>query len=52
MSNDGTWQDCDEKIELSLDRDARNRFRFRTINLFGVVGPEHQVEIAYQPHEG
>jgi len=46
--DNGIWRDCDEKVELSLNRRARNRFRFRTINLFGVAGPEHQVEIAYQ----
>ncbi len=47
--DNGIWLGCDEKVELSLDRRARNRFRFRTINLFGVAGPEHHVEIAYQP---
>jgi hypothetical protein len=46
--DNGIWRDCDEKIELSLNRWARNRFRFRTINLFGVAGPEHHVEIVYQ----
>jgi hypothetical protein len=25
---------------------------FRAINLFGVAGPEHHVEIAYHPHSG
>lgn len=43
--DNGTWRDCDEQIELSLDRHIRNRFRFRTINLFGVAGPEHNIEI-------
>jgi hypothetical protein len=52
MDSDGTWRDCDEKVEFSLDRRSRNLFRFRTINLFGVAGPEHHVEIAYQPHKG
>jgi hypothetical protein len=51
MSDDSTWQDCDEKLELSLGRRSSNRFRFRTINLFGVVGPEHHVKIAYQSHK-
>ena len=46
--DNGIWQDCDEKVELSLNRRGRNRFRFRTINLFGVAGPEHNVEIVYQ----
>jgi hypothetical protein len=49
--DNGIWRDCDEKVELSLDRDASNLFRFRTINLFGVAGPEHHVEIAYQSHK-
>ncbi len=49
--DNGIWRDCDEKVELSLNRRARNRFRFRTINLFGVAGPEHHVEISYQPHK-
>jgi hypothetical protein len=48
MVDKESWQDCDEKVELSLDRRAHKRFRFRTINLFGVAGPEHHVEIAYQ----
>ncbi len=51
MGDEGTWQDCNEMVELSLDRRTRNRFRFRTINLFGVAGPEHHVEIAYQAHK-
>jgi hypothetical protein len=42
---DGIWSDCDEQVELSLDRRDVNRFVFRTINLFGVAGPEHRVEI-------
>ena len=46
--DDGIWSDCGEECELSLDADRRNRFTFRTINLFGVAGPEHRVEIAYR----
>ena len=49
--DDGTWKDCREEVELSLDNRARKRFAFRTINLFGVTGPEHYVEIAYRPHK-
>ncbi|UCD52483.1 MAG: hypothetical protein JSW27_07565, partial [Phycisphaerales bacterium] len=49
MDEDGTWQDCGEEVELPLDSRARMRFVFRTINLFGVTGPEHFVEIAYEP---
>ena len=41
----GTWRDCDEQVELSLKTGGGNRFKFRTINLFGVTGTEHRVEI-------
>jgi Transglutaminase-like superfamily len=51
MRDDGSWHDCDEHLELSLDKRVRNRFVLRTINLFGVTGPEHHVEIAYEPHK-
>lgn len=46
-SKDGIWRDCDEKIELLLQKQGRNRFSSRTINLFGVTGPEHHIEMAY-----
>jgi len=46
--DDGTWRDCVEEVELPLDQHTRMRLAFRTINLFGVAGPEHRVEIAYQ----
>ena len=49
LDDGGTWRDCDEEVEIPLDNHARRRFAFRAINLFGVVGPEHHVEIAYQP---
>jgi hypothetical protein len=52
MDENGTWQDCGEEVELPLDSRARMRFAFRTINLFGVIGPEHHVEIACRPHNG
>jgi len=45
MDEDRTWRDCDEQVELSLKTGGTNRFKFRTINLFGVTGPEHRVEI-------
>jgi hypothetical protein len=51
MDDGGTWRDCDEEVELSLDNRARMRFAFRTINLFGVAGPEHYVEVARQPQK-
>ncbi|MFH1718021.1 MAG: transglutaminase-like domain-containing protein, partial [Planctomycetota bacterium] len=47
--DDGTWRDCAEEVGLPLDARTRNSFVFRTINLFGVAGPEHRVEIAYNP---
>ena len=47
-SDDGTWRDCGEDAELPLDSRVRKRFTFRMINLFGVAGPEHHVEIAYR----
>ncbi len=45
--DDGPWDDCGEEMELPLVKNARNRFTFRTMNLFGVTGPEHRVEITY-----
>lgn len=45
MDEDGTWQDCGEQVEFTLDMHAPVRFTFRTINLFGVTGPEHHIEI-------
>jgi hypothetical protein len=43
-----SWgRDCGEEVELPLAKKGRNRFTFRTINLFGVAGPEHRVEIVY-----
>jgi len=49
--DDGRWKDCSEQVEISLDNRVRKRFAFRTINLFGVAGPEHYVEIAYRPEQ-
>ena len=49
--DDGKWKDCEEEVDLSLRSRARRRFSFRTTNLFGVAGPEHHVEIAYQPQK-
>ena len=49
VDNDGTWRDCGEDVEISLDRRARTRMAFRTINLFGVAGPAHRVEVVFQP---
>ena len=46
-SGDGEWVDCDERVKPTLERKL-NRFRFRTLNLFGVAGPEHGVEIEWQ----
>jgi hypothetical protein len=49
MDQDGTWQDCGEEVEFTLDVHARMRFTFRTMNLFGVTGPEHRIEITNEP---
>ena len=46
-AGDGTWNDCGEDVQRSLTEKGANRFAFRTMNLFGVTGPEHHVEIAY-----
>jgi hypothetical protein len=43
------WADSDEQIELPIAGSGLNRFTFRTINLFGVTGPEHRVEIVHSP---
>ena len=51
-SDDGSWNDCGEEVEVLLKRNARNQFTFRTINLFGVTGPEHRAEIVYTDSEG
>ena len=50
--DDGTWNGCGEDVELPLLKNARNHFTFRTINLFGVTGPEHRVEIVYTDRRG
>lgn len=44
---DQPWVDCDESVELPLKKEL-NRLTFRTINLFGVTGPEHSLEIAWK----
>jgi hypothetical protein len=45
--DDGIWRDCDEEVVIPLDSRVHKRFVFRTINLFGVAGPDHRVEIAW-----
>jgi hypothetical protein len=45
MDKDSKWSDCHEHVELPLDNRDVNRFAFRPINLFGVTGPEHRLEI-------
>ncbi len=45
LKHDGVWHDCDESVELNLNKDV-NEFVFRTMNLYGVSGPEHTVKIA------
>jgi hypothetical protein len=46
-AGDGTWNDCGEDVKRSLTKKGPNRFTFRTMNLFGVTGPEHRVAIAH-----
>lgn len=41
------WLDCGESVKLSLKKEL-NRFTFRTINMFGVTGPEHNIEITWE----
>jgi len=47
---DGQWLDCGEVIEVRLKKEL-NRFTFRTVNLFGVTGPEHRIEIEWQQNQ-
>lgn len=44
---DGSWVDCDESLSLHLQKDL-NPFSFRSMNLFGVPGPVHRIEIAWE----
>jgi len=44
---EGPWVDCDDRVEIPL-RKALNRFTFRAVNLFGVAGPEHGVDIDWK----
>ena len=46
-SGDGRWTDCKDEVSLTLERKL-NRFSFRTVNLFGVTGPVHRVEIEWE----
>jgi hypothetical protein len=48
----GSWAVCDEQAELPLAGSGLHRFTFRTMNLFGVTGPEHRVEIVHSPDRG
>lgn len=43
----GNWEDCNEELERHLDKQSLNQYSFRTINLFGVTGPEHRVEVKW-----
>ncbi len=48
LGKSGMWVDCDENLSLHLLNET-NRFAFRTMNLFGVSGPIHRIEIAWEP---
>ena len=41
------WVDCDESVDLPLTKEL-NHFVFRTMNLFGVTGPEHHVKVDWE----
>ena len=43
----GTWSDCEESVLLHLHKQAANQYLFRTVNLFGVTGPVHRVELKW-----
>ncbi len=43
----GPWVDCDESVNLPLKKEL-NHFVFRTMNLFGVTGPEHHVKVDWE----
>lgn len=45
---DASWRNIPDSLELTLDSDS-NAFVFRTVNLAGVNGPEHQVLIVASP---
>ncbi|MEW5802490.1 MAG: transglutaminase-like domain-containing protein [bacterium] len=47
---EGDWQSCSDSLDLPLQGQT-NRFTFRTVNLFGVTGPEHRVEVNWQESE-
>jgi len=45
---DGDWADCEETVAPTLGKDKQNRFLFRSVNLAGVTGPEHEILIEWQ----
>lgn len=47
IKTDKGWEDCREDLALPLVKPA-NTFLLRTVNLFGVTGPEHKVQIDWQ----
>jgi len=44
----GNWTDCEEDVVLPLEKKKLNCFVFRTVNLAGVTGPEHRVEVEWR----
>jgi hypothetical protein len=44
---EGLWVDCEERVVLPLKREL-NEISFRTVNLFGVTGPEHNIKIKWE----
>ena len=47
----GAWADSEDRVELPIAGSGIHRFTFRVINLFGVAGPEHRVEIVRSSYQ-
>jgi hypothetical protein len=47
MQTDKGWEDCSNKLTIQLQKPA-NKFVFRTINLFGVTGPEYKMQFDWK----
>jgi hypothetical protein len=44
---DGPWQDCDELLQMDV-KESVQHYAFRAVNLFGVTGPPHVIEVQPQ----
>ena len=47
QSKDGSWVDCDMNLSLHL-QNTLNQYAVRTMSLFGIPGPVHRIEIAWE----